>query len=127
MLSNDNYIPIEEILTEKEIAFDNTWYNIPVDVMRKFYFSSYANELFSSAFDEFISYFEQGKLSDDLDVNFIYYIYTTIMFNILMYFRENNITDINEKLKIKKSFYGTILLKGILKSGENIPEINVTF
>jgi hypothetical protein len=49
------------------------------------------------------------------------------MFNILIYFRNNNITDIEEKLRIKKSFYGTILLKGILNSSEEIPELNITY
>ena len=127
LLSNDSYIPIEEVLTEREIKFDNTWYDIPIDVMRKFYFGSYADELFGSAFDEFLSYFDQGKLNPNLDVDFIYFIYTTIMFNILIYFRNNNITDIEEKLRIKKSFYGTILLKGILNSSEEIPELNITY
>lgn len=127
LLSDESYIPIEEILTESEIQFDNTWYDIPIDVMRKFYFSSYADELFGSAFDEFLSYFDQGKLNPDLDVDFIYYIYTTIMFNILIYFRQNNITDMKEKLKIKKSFFGTILLRGIFNSSDDVPELNITY
>lgn len=118
ILSDESYIPIEEVLTEREIKFNYTWYDVPIDVMRKFYFGPYANELNKLAFEDFLNYRNQGKLKDNLDIDFIYFIYITTMFNIQIYFRENKITDINEKLRIKKSFYGTILLNGILNSSE---------
>ncbi len=91
--------------------------------MRKFYFGPYANELNAIAFEDFLSYRDQGKLKDNLDIDFIYFMYITTMFNIQIYFRENNITDIKERLRIKKSFYGTVLLKGILNSYEVASEI----
>lgn len=116
LLKDDSYIPISEILTEKEVLLNNTWYDLPMDVMRKFYFGPYAKELNHLAFEDFLNYQKQGKLKENLDVDFVYFLYITVMFNIQIYFRENNIKDINERLKLKRSFYGTILLNGILNS-----------
>lgn len=118
ILKDDNYIPISEILSEKEISLNNTWYDLPMDVMRKFYFGPYAKELNHLAFEDFLNYHKQGKLKDNLDIDFVYFIYITVMFNIQIYFRENNIKDISEKLRIKRSFYGTIFLNGILNSDD---------
>ncbi len=115
-LINNDVIPIEEICTPEEIKFNRTWYRVPVEVMMKFYFGKYSKELNSNVLDELIELKNSGKLRDNVDVDFIFHIYTTSMFNILIYFRENNITDENEKLKIKMNFYTELFLKGILKS-----------
>lgn len=115
-LMNNDVIPIEEICTPEEIKFNRTWYRVPVEVMMKFYFGKYSKELNSNVLDELIELKNSGKLRDNVDVDFIFHIYTTSMFNILIYFRENNITDENEKLKIKMNFYTELFLKGILKS-----------
>ncbi len=114
-LMDSNIIPIEEICTQKEIEFNRTWYRAPVEVMVKFYFGEYSRDLNSNVMDELIKLQKEGKLRDSVDIDFIFYIYATSMFNILMYFRENNITDNEEKIDLKTKFYTDWFLKGILK------------
>lgn len=115
-LMDSDVIPIEKICTPEEIKFNRTWYRVPIEVMMKFYFGKYSKELNSNVLDELIELENSGKLRDNVDVDFIFHIYATSMFNILIYFRDNNITDENEKLKIKINFYTELFLKGILKS-----------
>ncbi|KPU43178.1 HTH-type transcriptional repressor KstR2 [Oxobacter pfennigii] len=109
-------VPIEEVCTEKEIAFNRTWYKVPMEVMQKFYFGEYSKELNASLMDELIEFKKAGKLKDSVDIEFIFHFYATSMFNILTYFREHNITDENEKLELKRKYYKDIFLNGILKS-----------
>lgn len=114
-LMDSNIIPLEEICTQKEIEFNRTWYRAPVEVMMKFYFGEYSRKLNSNVMDELIKLQKEGRLKESVDIDFIFYIYATSMFNILMYFRENNITDNEEKIDLKTKFYTDWLLKGILK------------
>lgn len=115
LLIDKDAIPIEQICTKKEIAFNRTWYSVPVEVMMKFYFGEYSSELNSHVMEELVNLKNSGKLKDFIDINFIFHIYSTSMFNIQMYFRNNNITDEKEKLKIKRNFYSKWFLDGILK------------
>ena len=114
-LMDSEVIPIEEICTQEEIEFNRTWYKVPTEVMMKFYFGEYSRELNSIVMDELIELKNSGKLKDSVDVEFVFHFYVTSMFNILIYFREHNITDEGEKLKIKKNFYTNLFLTGILK------------
>ena len=115
-LINNDVIPIEEICTQEEIDFNRTWYRAPIEVMMKFYFGKYSKELNSNIMDELIELKNSGKLRDNVDIDFIFHVYATSMFNVLIYFRENNITDENEKLKIKMNFYTELFLHGVLKT-----------
>ncbi len=109
-------ISLEEVCTKKEIDFNRTWYWVPIEVMRKFYFGKYGKELNSFIMDELIELKASGKLKDCVDIQLIFHFYVTSMFNMLIYFREHNITDEDEKFKIKTNFYKDILLNGILKA-----------
>ncbi|CCQ96540.1 putative Transcriptional regulator, TetR family [[Clostridium] ultunense Esp] len=113
-LMDSNMIPIEDICTPKEIAFNRTWYRVPVEVMMKFYFGEYSRELNSHVMDELKELEESGKLKDFVDIDFAFHIYATSMFNIQMYFRNNNIDNEKERLRIKKDFYSKWFLGGIL-------------
>ncbi|MFO1445034.1 TetR/AcrR family transcriptional regulator [Bacillus sp. Bva_UNVM-123] len=108
-------VPIEEVCTKIEIEFNRTWYKVPMEVMQKFYFGEYSKELDAPLMDELMEYKNAGKLKDTVDIQFIFHLYATSMFNILNYFRENNITDENERLEIKQKYYKDIFLNGILK------------
>lgn len=114
-LMNENMIPLEEILTQKEIDFNKTWYRAPVEVMMKFYFGPYSKDLNSDIMDELKELQLSGKIKDSIDIDFVFHIYATSMFNILMYFREKNITDHEEKMTIKKEFYNNWFLHGIME------------
>jgi len=108
-------VPIEEVCTKIEIEFNRTWYKVPMEVMQKFYFGEYSKELDAPLMDELMEYKNAGKLKDTVDIQFIFHLYATSMFNILIYFKENNITDENERLEIKQKYYKDIFLNGILK------------
>lgn len=110
-----DHIPLEEICTEKEILFNRTWQKVPVEVMRKLYFGDYSKDMNSILMEEFIELQASGKIKDSVDFNFIFYLYTTLMFNISMYFRENNITDPQKRYEIKSEYYTNLFLTGILK------------
>ncbi|QOR36243.1 TetR/AcrR family transcriptional regulator [Clostridium sp. 'deep sea'] len=106
---------LEKILSPKELAFDNTWYNAPIEVMMKFYFGKFSRKLNHSIYIELQEYKNKGKLKDFVDVELVFYHYVTSMFNMIMYFRENNITDEEVKTEIKNNFYIDVFLHGILK------------
>ena len=114
-LTNNDITPIEEICTEKEIRFNKTWYNVPVEVMMKFYFGEYSKELNSVIFDRLKEFQNLGRIKDSVDIDFVFHIYATSMFNVLMYFREKNITDNEQILAIKKEFYNNWFLNGIIE------------
>ncbi|SHK06003.1 TetR/AcrR family transcriptional regulator [Paramaledivibacter caminithermalis] len=109
-------VSLEEVCTKKEIDFNRTWYKVPIEVMRKFYFGEYAKELNSFVMDELIELKNSGKLKDSIDIELIFHLYVTSMFNMLIYFRDQNITDEDEKFEIKNNFYTDIFLNGILKA-----------
>lgn len=114
-MTDTETIPIEEICTPKEIAFNRTWYNAPIEVKMKFYFGKYSKEMNSIVWDELVELNKSGKLVDGLDLEFIFHLYVTLMFNILMYFKEKNITDEEEIIRIKRKFYTDWFINGIMK------------
>lgn len=114
LLVKNDLIPIEKICTPKEIEFNRTWYKAPVEVMMKFYFSEYSRELGSHVLHELIEFKRQGKLKDSIDVDFAFHMYATSMFNIQMYFKNQNIDDEEEKLKIKTNYFQNWFLDCIL-------------
>lgn len=115
-----DHIPLEEVCTEKEIKFNRTWQKVPVEVMRKFYFGKYNKELNNFLLYEFLEIKASGKLKDSLNFDLIYYLYTTLMFNMSMYFREKNITDPDERYAIKSEYFTDLFLTGILKDPSSI-------
>jgi hypothetical protein len=117
-------IPLEDLCTEREIAFDGTWIKAPVEVWQKFYFGKYSKDLHEGVLEEFQSYKNKGYLKDWVDINFLFHMYTTLMFNTLIYFRENNIVDREEQFKIKITFFFDTLFHGIFKE---IPNDNNLF
>lgn len=111
----ENVIDIEEICTEKEVKFDRTWYNVPTDIMRKFYFGEYFDMMGEDYRLELEELREKGKLKENIDIDLVVYMYVTSMFNILMYFNKYNIVDNAEKMKIKKKFFRDVIPNGIMK------------
>ncbi|GFN34988.1 TetR/AcrR family transcriptional regulator [Tepidimicrobium xylanilyticum] len=114
-LTDPEIIPIEEVCSPKEIALNRTWYDAPVEVKMKFYFGEYSKEMNSIVWDELVELEKQGKLVEDLDLELIFHLYVTTMFNILMYFDEKNITDEEERIRIKRKYYTDWFINGILK------------
>jgi len=106
---------LEEVFNKKEIDFNNTFYDAPLEVLQKFYFGEYSKDLYSMYREDLEKLKESGKIKDNIDVELLFHIYVTSMFNIHTYFRNNNIVNLDEKIKIKNMFYRDILLHGYLK------------
>lgn len=115
ILFSDRMIPLEEVFTQEEVKFNQTWYNVPMFVMQKFYFGEYSKKLHAFVIEELMEYKTSNKLKEDLDLDFVFYLYTTSMFTIHNYFREHNITEYEERQKIKEHYFKDIFLNGILK------------
>lgn len=111
---NTDVIPLEEICNQKEFDFNRTWYRAPVEVMMKFYFGKHSKEINSHVFDELVDLKESNQLKDDINIDFVFHMVSTSMFNIQMYFKDNNITDENLRIKIKREFYTRWFLDVIL-------------
>ncbi len=110
-------LDLEGFCTQKEIEFEATWYKVPVDVMRKFYFGAYNRRIKELYRSEVMELKAKGVLSDSLDLDLILYMVITAMFNLQMYFRDHEITDRQEKVRITHQFYNDFLPNGILKTG----------
>lgn len=110
---NIEYMP--QVICEDDRKFNMTWSNVPEDVMRKFYFKDYlemVRPIFIKIMEEFKS---KGKVREDIDIDFFVYMYTTSLFNIQLYAREQKITDEVEKFNMKKEYLRNILPYGIFK------------
>lgn len=103
-----------EGIDEQEIKFNKTCIKMPEDVLRKFYFLEYLDmvrPIFSQTMEELK---KEGKVRVDLDTDFFVYMYTTSLFNMQLYFREQNILeDENKCFNLKKEFLRNILPHGI--------------
>ncbi len=113
-MKNKN-LPLSNLLTKKELALDSTWYRAPVNVMIKFYFGEFSRNLSAYIMDDLLELKASGKLKDNVDVEFIFYQYVTSMFNLQMYFRENNIVDEERRVSIKNTYLNDLFINGILK------------
>lgn len=105
----------EKYITQKELDFYNTWYFVPDDIMRKFYFGEYDNRIFDICRKQIQQFKDDGKLIDYLDFEFILYIYVTSTFNLYMYCKKNNINDELERLRLKSLFFERMIKEGIFK------------
>jgi AcrR family transcriptional regulator len=106
---------LEKVFNKKEIAFNDTFYDAPLEVLQKFYFGEYSKVLHEIYKEDLINLQKLGKIKENIDIDLLFHIYVTSMFNLHTYFRNKNITDLDEKVKIKNMFYKDIMLHGYLK------------
>ena len=114
-LNDDVNIDISKHMTKKELAFYDTWYYVPNDVMRKFYFGEYDDRLFDICRRSMEKFKEEGRLREDVDFEYLLYIYVTSTFNIYMFCKKNNIDDEKKRMELKNKFFETIIADGIFK------------
>lgn len=115
VIGNTSVELLEEVLTEEEYMFDNTFNDVPESLLVKYYYHQFNSNLRDEYKKNLLLLKEQNLLKEGIDFDFILHIYITSMFNIIMYCREKGITSFEEKEKIKKYFYEEIFLKGITK------------
>lgn len=102
-------------VTQEEMDFYDTWNSVPDEVIRKYYFGEYDDKIFDLCRQTISDYQKQGLLNDKLDVEFILFFYVTATFNIYMYCKKYNITDLREKVDLKIRYFDELIHHGILK------------
>lgn len=81
---------LEDYLTEREVQFYRTFRGAPEYMKKKYYFDTEVNSIYSQYVQqEFERIKREGKMRDELDSDFMAYIYLTISFNVAMYFDRN--------------------------------------
>ena len=108
-------IDINKYITPKELKFYDTWYFVPDDVMRKYYFGEYDNRVFDLCRKKIEQYRDEGRLVDNIDIEFLLYLYVTSTFNVYMFCKKNKIEDERKRLDLKILFFDEILSKGMFK------------
>ncbi len=114
-IKGNKEIDISKYVTQKELMFYDTWYFVPNDVMRKFYFGEYDNRVFDLCRQKIEQYRDEDRLIDSVDVDFILYLYVTTTFNVYMYCKRNKIDDEKKRLDLKIKFFDEVLSHGIFK------------
>lgn len=116
LLNNKKELDLENVLTVKEFKFINTFYNIPDDLLKKFYFEHLAF-LQNSAKDLLYNLKEQDKLNNNVDIDYISYLLNTIQFNVYMYHKVNNL-DFKNIGKETENLISNIFVNGLLKRND---------
>lgn len=106
---------LRQVLSKEEYEFDETFSDAPDKLLQKFYFYEFSTELEDEYRKNLLRLKEQGRLREDIDCEFLLYIYKTSMFNIIMYYREKGITEFEEREKIKNAFFNKFFLRGVTK------------
>lgn len=109
---------LNSFCTKEEIEFNQTWYKAPIEVMVKFYFGEYNEKVFNNILLELEHWKSCGYLKDSIQVDLAFHMYITYMFNLLTYFRKNNLNNHNENIFFKRRFCKEWFLNVILKNPE---------
>lgn len=109
-----NVEEFSSVLTPWENKFGSTWFNAPGHVLYKFYFEGYVDKLHEGHLDTFINLEQQGKLTKGIDAMFAFHYYKTSYFNMLIYLRQQNITDDQIIFKLRRNFHQQVILRGLL-------------
>ena len=105
---------IDGIYSEKELQFLNNTWNLPKYMIEKIIaenLDKYKNIYKSHLREEKYN----GNLREDVDEDLIAYMYASTVYNLYLYFKENNITNIDLITKIREYFYYSFFNYGIMK------------
>lgn len=97
---------VTEPLNELEIKLTQTFLNIPENVLLKVYLYVLKGESFPLIKDILRRMRVDGYLRPDLDDDLISFMFESMQFNLVMFFREFDIKDPNLQQKISKYFTG---------------------
>lgn len=111
----EDELDLTSICTEEEIKYEATWYKVPITVMRKFYFGDYNKALKSIYRKELDELKSNDKLSEDMDEELILHMIVTGMFNLQVFFKDNDIIDKEKRKELTHQFYNHLLPYGFLK------------
>lgn len=102
-------------LEEKFLVASN---EIPERVMQKLVFNELKDSIFDMYKREIRKQRYEGKLRADVDEDLIAYMYTTLGYNLNMYFRDMNIKDQEVRIKMKEYLFYSFFQNGIFKEEE---------
>lgn len=120
------YIDISESLTSLEVEFNKSFYDAPRDVQLKFFYDGYANSMYTPIYEELVEMENSEKLNPNLDLDLIYHIIITSMFDFIQYVKSKNLTLEDDIVNLKKEYYVNMVFKGILSENfYNILKNNV--
>lgn len=102
--------------SEKELAFNRTWYKMPDHIYSSYYFDGYAFEVYASLKESLELYEREGKLKEGMTADNAYYVLITAMYNFLLYSRKQGWTNHETEITpAKEYFFDEILLPAILR------------
>ncbi|MEF9984072.1 MAG: TetR/AcrR family transcriptional regulator [Oscillospiraceae bacterium] len=119
ILFKDTNIDFSIYLTKQELLFDKTWIKVPSSVMQKFYFGEYDDSLVEQFRNNFNKLYSDGTLSQSADPELALYLFVTSTFNLYMYCRKKNITEIDEIIRLKKAFFSEFFPYGFINSNSD--------
>ncbi len=93
-----------EPLNELEIKFIETFSSVPEDLLLKVYSNVLKGESFPLIKDALRQMRLNGYLRPDIDDDMISFMFESMQFNLIMFFREYNIKDANLQQKVCKYF-----------------------
>lgn len=114
LMSYDN---TAEPLSELELKFAKTVLNLPVDVLLHLHLNLFKDESMAVFKDTLRHLRYDGKLRPDIDEDLISYIYSTVQFNLILYYREAGIEDEDLQIKIRK-YFDKFFLHGLIKDSD---------
>ena len=109
---------IQLMLTPLEAAFGETFYRLPDNVLYKYYFQGYAENVYHGYRNFFASLEERGGLKEGMNAEFAFYCYITSFFNFLIYVRRLNMNTSESIFRMKKVFFKETVMPGIVKPDE---------
>ncbi|MDR1271865.1 MAG: TetR/AcrR family transcriptional regulator [Clostridiales Family XIII bacterium] len=104
---------------QEHFKFFATITDVPVDVKRKFYFNSRNKAIILENYRKMLLKLkDEGKLADHVNIDLTAYLFTTCIFNIVLYCSEKGITDIEELGKLTSNFTLQVMTHGIMAPEE---------
>jgi AcrR family transcriptional regulator len=103
-------------MEQEHFKFFATITDVPIDVKRKFYFTS---RIKTKVFDDYKKTLMElkldGKLADYVNIDLTAYMLTTGLFNIMLYCTERGIDDVEEIGALSSNFALQVMMHGIME------------
>lgn len=103
-----------EPMAELEIKFAKTMIALPVDVLAHLYLDLFKDESIAMFKDQLRRLRYDGKLRPDIDDDLVSFMYATLQFNLILFYREVGIEEEDLQAKARKHF-DQFFLHGLIK------------
>ena len=119
---SEDFIRNPKTTTDKNALIDkrliHTLRNAPESLLKKLYFGEYKTTTKSVFLKELLKLKYEGVLREDIDIDLIAYLYATSMYNLQLYFKEMNLTSLEDMelcTKMIATFYHSFFRYGLIK------------